>query len=228
MKELIDAGYAGEVISCSLRQIGSGVLTRDSSRTWQRGVDLGANTLTISAGHAIDALRYVAGDFASVSARVATRVPQWHETDTDNMVDVTSPDNILVNGMLENGAVASVYVASIPWAGSGLAMEIFGQKGTLRATSSGSTNVGSVKLEGAQGSDALSEIAIPAHHTVVTEEMPQGPPFNVGQMYELFARGLRGEPGNYPDFDTAVELHELLDAIRESSAAKREIALKGG
>lgn len=225
MKELVDAGYVGEVLSCSLRQIGSGVLSRDSGRTWQREVELGANTLTISAGHAIDALCFVAGDFARVSAKVTTQVPQWHETDTDVMVDVTSPDTILVNGTLESGAVASVHVASIPWAGNGLTMEIFGRNGTLKLTSGGSTNVGSVKLEGAQGSNDLVEIDIPAHHTYVSEEMPTGPPFNVGQMYDQFGKGIQGEDSSYPDFDRAVELHVLLDAIRQSSDDGREIDL---
>jgi predicted dehydrogenase len=225
MKELIDSGYVGEILSCSLRQIGSGALTRDSGRTWQRDVELGANTLTISAGHAIDALRFVAGDFKQVSAKLTTQVSQWHETDTDEMVDVSSPDNILVNGILENGAVASVYVASIPFAGNGLTMEIFGRNGTLRATSGGSTNVGSVKLEGAQGSDDLTEINIPAHHTYVSEETPNGPAFNVGQMYHQFGKGIQGENISYPDFDTAVELHVLLDAIRQSSDEGRTVEL---
>lgn len=225
MKELVASGYIGDVLSCSLRQIGGGVLSRDSGRTWQRDVELGANTLTISAGHAIDALRFIVGDFKRVSAKLTTQVAQWHETDTDSMVDVTSPDNILVTGDLKNGAVASVHVASVPFAGDGLTLEIFGRKGTLRATSGGSTNVGSVKLEGAQGGDELIEIEIPARHNFVSEETPRGAPFNVGQMYEQFGNGILGEASSYPDFDTAVELHELIDAIRESSNEGSEIEL---
>ena len=223
MKELVDAGYVGQIFSCSLRQIGGGVLTRDSGRTWQRDVELGANTLTISAGHSIDALRFVAGDIVRVSAQVTTQVPQWHETDTDKMVDVTSPDSILVNATLDNGAVASIHVSSIPYAGSGMTMEIYGTKGTLKATSGGSANVGGLLLEGAQGGNDLTEIEIPAHHTYVSEEMPKGAPFNVGQMYDQFGKGIRGEESSYPDFDTAVELHVLLDAIRQSSDEGRTI-----
>ena len=223
MKELVETGYVGDVLSCSLRQIGGGVLTRDSGRTWQREVELGANTLTISAGHSIDALRFVAGDFVRVSAQITTQVPQWHETDTDIMVDVTSPDTILVNATLENGAVASIYVSSIPYAGSGLTLEIFGTRGTLKATSAGSTNVGGLRLEGVQGGNDLAEIDIPARYTYVTEEMPKVAPFNVGQLYDQFGRGIRGEESNYPDFDTAVELHVLLDAIRKSSDEGRAI-----
>ena len=53
--------------------------------------------------------------------------------------------------------------------------------------------------------------------------MPKGAPFNVGQMYDQFGKGIRGEESNYPDFDTAVELHVLLDAIRQSSDEGRTI-----
>ena len=227
MKELVESGYVGDILSCSLRQIGGGVLTRDSGRTWQREVELGANTLTSSGGQSIDALRFVAGDFVRVSAQITTQVPQWHETDTDIMVDVTSPDTILVNATLENGAVASIYVSSIPYAGSGLTLEIFGTRGTLKATSAGSTNVGGLRLEGVQGGNDLAKLDIPARHTYVTEEMPKGAPFNVGQLYDQFGRGIRGEESNYPDFDTAVELHVLLDAIRKSSDDGRAIDVGG-
>ena len=228
MKELVEAGYIGDVLSASLRQIGGGVLTRDSGRTWQRDVELGANTLTISAGHSIDALRFIAGDFTRVSAQLSTQVPQWHEVDTDKWVDVTSPDTILVNGTLENGAAASIYVSNIPYAGNGLTLEIFGTKGTLKATSAGSTNVGGLRLEGVQGGNDLAEIDIPAHHTYVSEEMPKGAPFNVGQLYDQFAKGIRGEDSNYPDFDVAVELHVLIDAIRQSSEEGRAIDVDHG
>ena len=139
------------------------------------------------------------------------------------MVDVTSPDSILVNATLDNGAVASIHVSSIPYAGSGMTMEIYGTKGTLKATSGGSANVGGLLLEGAQGGNDLTEIEIPAHHTYVSEEMPKGAPFNVGQMYDQFGKGIRGEESSYPDFDTAVELHVLLDAIRRSSDEGRTI-----
>ena len=63
----------------------------------------------------------------------------------------------------------------------------------------------------------MAEIEIPARHTYVDEVMPKGAPFNVGQLYDQFAKSIRGEESSYPDFDTAVELHVLIDAIRQSS-----------
>src|SRR5215813_2306042 len=100
MKELIAAGFVGEVLSCHADCMRDGALERPSSRTWQRDASLGANPLTIANGHVIDALRFVVGNFTRVSAMLTTQARQWYETDTRKMVDVTAPDNILVSGKL--------------------------------------------------------------------------------------------------------------------------------
>ncbi|MCH7606858.1 MAG: Gfo/Idh/MocA family oxidoreductase, partial [Chloroflexi bacterium] len=218
MKELVDSGYVGEVMSCHLSLVRGGVLERTSDRTWQRDDSLGATTLTIACGHAIDALRFVVGDFSDVSSVVATQASQWHETDTQQMVDVTAPDNILVSGNLAGGGVASVHVASVPWSDSGLRMEIYGREGSLMASGDDSPQLGAVRLQGAKIGDANpQEMEIPARHVYVLEGMPSGAPYNVGQMYYRFGEAIRSGVACEPNFDTAVELHKFLDAIRASS-----------
>src|ERR1043166_725018 len=107
MKEQGEAGYVGEVLSCHADCMRDGALERPSARTWQRDASLGANVLTIANGHVIDALRFVVGNFARVACMVTTQARQWYETDTRKLVDVTSPDNVMVSGKLASGAVAS-------------------------------------------------------------------------------------------------------------------------
>lgn len=226
MKELVDGGYVGEVVACNVSLIRDGVLSRTSSRTWQHDASLGANTLTIANGHTIDALRHVVGNFSHVSAVVTTQVKQWFESDTKRMVDVTSPDNILVSGRMANGAVAAVHVAAVPWASSGYRMEIYGTKGTLVATSDDSPQLGGQpQLFGAQGSNKLEPLPVPARFVLVPAATPKGDPYNVGQMYCEFARSIRDGSGRQPDFDAAVALHEFVDAIKRASDERREIAL---
>jgi predicted dehydrogenase len=118
IKEQIESGYVGEVLSCCVTTMRDGALERHSSRTWQRDASLGANTLTIANGHVIDALRFVAGNFTRVACMVTTQAPQWYQTDTEQLVDVTSPDNVRVCGQLESGAAASVHVGAVPWGGA--------------------------------------------------------------------------------------------------------------
>ena len=44
-------------------------------------------------------------------------------------------------------------------------------------------------------------------------------------MYSLFARAIRGGKHDQPNFETAVELHRLVDAIKEASDTGREVTL---
>ena len=228
MRQLVEEGYVGEVIACSMRLIRSGVLARPSDRTWQRDDELGATTLTIAAGHSIDALTFVVGEFSEVSAVVSTQCPQWLETDTREYLDVTAPDNILISGRLANGAVVSAHVASIPWAGSGYRLEVYGREGTLVATSEDSPQLGPVRLQGAKGADGLEDLSVSSQHNFVLEGMPQGPPHNVGQLYYLFGEAIRGEASRQPDFDDAVELHRLIETVRLASTERRTVGATTG
>ena len=225
MKELVEQGYVGEVLSCNLSLVRGGSQERHSTRTWQRDDELGAHTLTIACGHSIDALRYVVGDFSHVSGVVSTQTGEWYETDTDQRLPVTSPDNILVSGRLKEGGVASLHVASNPWAGSGLRMEIYGSKGTLAATSVDSPQLREMELSGVQGPGELQPMEAPGRLVNVLESMPKGEALNVGQMYYQFGQAIRAGQDCQPDFATAVDLHRLVDGIRRASDEGREVAV---
>ena len=227
VKELLETGYVGEALSCHVTTMRDGALARPSSRTWQRDASLGANTLTIANGHVIDALRFVAGDFTRVACVVSTQVKQLYETDTEQMVEVTSPDNVRVSGQLESGAAASVHVGAVPWAGSGYRMEIYGREGTLVVTGSVSSQRGEMlRVQGARESHELQDLEIPDRFVYVPSDFPQGDPFNVGQMYALFAEAIRTGENRLPTFDDAVELHRFIDRIQEASDLGRELAVE--
>ena len=150
MKEQLEAGFVGEIMAVHVSLLRDGVLTRPSHRTWQRDVTLGANTLTIAAGHTVDAMRFAVGDFDRLSAVVVTQAKQWLDTGSNTLLDVTSPDNVLLSGRLANGAVVSVHVGAIPFAGSGYRMEVYGREGTLVVSGEDSPQLSEVFLHGAQ------------------------------------------------------------------------------
>jgi predicted dehydrogenase len=224
MKELVESGHVGEVMAVHVSLMREGVLSRPPHRTWQRDAELGANTLTIANGHTVDAMRFVTGDFARLSSVVATQAKQWLDTGTNTWLDVTSPDNVLISGRLEDGAVVSVHIAAIPFAGSGYRMEIYGRDGTLVATGKDSPQLSEVSLQGAKGNNnTLLPIPVPERFSVAASSTPLGEAFNVAQMYTLFARAIRNRSTRQPSFDTAVELHRLVDAIKQSSDDGHEV-----
>ena len=174
MKELVEAGFVGEVMAVHVSLMREGVLSRPSHRTWQRDAELGANTLTIANGHTVDAMRFVTGDFRRLSAVVATQAKQWLDTGTNTWLDVTSPDNVLISGRLANGAVASVHIGAIPFAGSGYRMEIYGRDGTLVATGEDSPQLSEVSLHGAKGGNTLAPMPVPQRFTFAAPGTPSG------------------------------------------------------
>jgi predicted dehydrogenase len=69
---------------------------------------------------------------------------------------------------------------------------------------------------------------VPARFTFVSPDTPPGEAVNVGQMYARFAQAIRHQRGRgdnprLPNFDTAVDLHCLIDAIKEASDNGREV-----
>ena len=185
---------------------------------------MGANTLTISTGHAMDIFCYCVGDFKEVSAKVATQVPVWDTGEPGRSVAVTAADNVLVNGVLAGGAVASAHIATVPWHGTGWRMDVYGREGTLVASSEEMVQIGEVRLRGAQGNQThLEELAVPDRLVQVPVEVPEGEPFNVGQLYQILAQAIREGGGVGPDFDLAMERHRLLDVMQRSSDSGQKL-----
>ena len=81
---------------------------------------------------------------------------------------------------------------AVPWAGSGYRMEIYGREGTLITTGSVSSQRGEMlRVQGAQGSHELQDLPLPQHFVYVPDDFPRGDPFNVGQLYALFAEAIQ-------------------------------------
>jgi predicted dehydrogenase len=216
-RELVEQGHIGEVLSVNVSHVSQAVTQRGAGRIWQGDRRNGANTLTIAGGHAIDALCFVLGEFAEVSARLATKIREWHNTDTGETMQVDSPDWISVTGRLERGAEVSFLVATQPFNPSGARFEIYGSEGTL-VISGGSANNGPNRLHGAHGDEPLAGMEPPARFVLAPEGTPAGPPHNVAQAYARVAHAFAIDAPYTPDFAHAVKRHKLIETIERSSA----------
>jgi predicted dehydrogenase len=222
-RDLIKSGHIGEVLTAHLNASAPAVLQRGPGRIWQGVRANGANTLTIAGGHAIDAMCAILGEFAEVSARVTTRIPEWRDL-TGKPVAVDAPDSINVIGRMASGAEVSVNVAAVPNP-SGNRLEIYGREGALVVHGDGSLNIGPSQVHGAKGKEAMAPMPIPAKYRVVPESTPAGQAYNVAQAYARAAEALRGSGSFDVDFNLAVQRHTLIDAIERSSATGRSVKL---
>ena len=193
-------------------------------RIWQGVRANGANTLTIAGGHAIDALCAVLGEFAEVSGRVSTRIPEWRTLD-GKPVPVDAPDSINAVGRMEGGAEVSVNVAAVPSNPGGNRMEIYGREGALVIRADGSLNMGPSQLHAGKGQEPMASMPVPSKYKLAPEGTPGGGPYNVAQAYARMADALRAGRSFDVDFNLAVQRHKLIDAIERSSATGRSVRL---
>ncbi len=223
-RDLVANGDIGDIVTVNLSVMVGAITSRGDGRIWQGIRTNGANPMTIPGGHSIDALCYILGEFAEVSARVTTRIDMWKHAVTGEDFPVDAPDTVTAAGLLKSGAEVSYQVASVPHNASGTRMEIYGRKGTLVLTSK-SVNIGPSQLHLAIGNEELTEATPPDSYRLIPADMAAGPGRNVGQAYTRFATAMRSGTADAPDFNDAVVRHTLIDAMERSHREGKVIKL---
>jgi predicted dehydrogenase len=135
---------------------------------------------------------------------------------------MTAPDQVLISGVLQSGAVASVHLKGGTANGTGFLFEIHGTEGALAIVPADPRQatyiqVSEFTVRGAQAGKPLADLSMPESYRWVPPAVPAGLPFNVAQLYMRMAEGIREGKSVSPDFDLAVKRHQLLDAIQKAS-----------
>ena len=176
--------------------------------------------LTIGSGHALDVMCYCLGEFKETSAFVVSQRERIPIEGTNETVPLTSPDQIVASGIMQNGAVFSFHMRGGMRRNIGAMLEIHGDKGDLVVQSPVSLhqNHPAMTVQGAQGPGAkLADLPVPGKYRWVPAETPTGSPYNVAQLYVKLGESIcNGTPAS-PGFDAAVRRHQLIDAIVQAS-----------
>lgn len=221
VKDLLKEGYVGKVLSAQLRVSMEGMGgTADQSTAYLFDRTSGGSLLTILGGHNIDAFTYMVGDFAELSATTAQQYTQVALVDTQQMIEKTTDDQILVTGKLTNGAAASIHIQGGVKHQKGVTLEIFGDKGTIVLYAPKTIQFGAHELLGANSADAeLQELTVPDAYYSVPDSLREDdtPVLNIAQVYRAFAQDLQEGTSLTSDFADAVKVHKLIDAIQKSA-----------
>jgi len=142
--------------------------------------------------------------------------------ETGETIPMTAPDQVLISGVLQSGAVASVQLKGGFANGTGFLFEIHGTDGDLAIVPADPRQatyiqVSDFTVRGAQTGKPLADLQIPESYRWVPLAVPAELPFNVAQLYRRMAEGIREGKSASPDFDLAVKRHQLLDAIQKAS-----------
>jgi predicted dehydrogenase len=208
-KDLIAEGYVGRVLSATM--IGCAPNWGPTiDRAYQADSANGANLLTITGGHTIDALCHCLGEFRELAAFVVSQRDRIRIEETGELTAKTSPDQLVVNGIVGDGAVVSFQIRGGMNRGTAFLFEIHGEEGDLQltATSRASMQRQELNVKGARGdTKELAELPIPDKYRWVPDGVAPDSRYNVAQLYARLAESIRDGKPVSPGFDAAVTRH---------------------
>src|SRR5436305_4085417 len=187
--------------------------------------------MTITGGHQIDALCHCLGEFRELTAFAVSQRDRILSEDTGGMIAKTSPDQLVVNGIVggknAEGAVVSFQIRGGMTRGTEFLFEIHGDRGdlVLTATTRASMQRQELTVRGAQGAaKELADLPVPARYRWVPDSMPHDSRYNVAQLYARLAESIwQGTPAG-PSFAAALTRHRLIDAIvRASETGQKQL-----
>jgi predicted dehydrogenase len=241
MKDLIADGFVGKVVSCSMVATLSDAGQRPAFNVWGYEHKNGAGTLHIPAGHCLDLLCYVVGDFVELSALLDVQVKTPLPGAAGEGMRIDTPDQVLVQGRLANGAAASAHIQTAPVASKNMVLEVHGTDGMLVATGdwlwmqdialSGLRSAskpaeqtydnpwGNLGAKNVVEPNVLTPLTIPDSYRWVPASMPAGLPYSVGQLYRRLGQAIRGGERWHPDFAVAMRRASLLATLERASSS---------
>lgn len=178
----------------------------------------GATLATIAGGHTLGAVEEVVGSYKNVGARCTILRDKIAMAGSDETIERTCPDHMLIHGEHDSGCVSTVEIIG----GEDLPLRF-----ELRGTE-GSLEIAGHHPGGYQCGD-LAVTASVEHEAQPGRPFPQlsGAAINVAQLYARLETDIRTGKRTVPDFDRAVRLTTLLDAIDTASDDKSVIAPYG-
>src|SRR5260221_2741994 len=186
--DLVAEGYVGKVLSCTMI-ITTPAWGTEFTLDWAYMADRsnGNTLMTSPGGHSIDALCFCLGEFKELSSVVANQRQRVKIVETGETIQMTAPDQVLLSGVLQSGAVASVHLKGGTANGTGFLFEIHGTEGALAVVpvdphQATYIQVSEFTLHGAPSGQPLADLSIPENYRWVPTAVPAGRPFHGAQL----------------------------------------------
>lgn len=228
LRELIANGYVGTVRSVRMH-VSMEYFTerRGPGLEWTVDPANFSHILSIYGGHFFDMLFRAVGFPAEINALVRTQFPTLTLDSTGQTFPNHTPDQVVIIGTLQSGAVLTVQIEGGKRNGSGLQVDVTGTAGDIKMWNPKSfTNPHDNIIEGAQSEGGtLKRLAIPDRLNTLAPSSLDTSVQDLAHLYAAFACGDAVESGLLPNFDHAVRLHRFINRIEEASESGRRTAV---
>lgn len=171
----------------------------------------GATLEAIGGGHTLAVVEHVVGPYLEVDARTSILQPTVELAGSDELVNRTCADHMLVLGRHEGGCISTVEVSGLEGKRPFL-FELIGSKGTLTLTSThpAGFQAGALHVETSVETTSAASSSVPQLVNA---------PVNVAESYLRFGADITTGARTVADFQYAVRLTRLLDAIGQASSS---------
>ncbi len=133
VKDLVAEGYVGKVLAATMIGVAPNWGTT-IDRSYQADRANGANLMTITGGHQIDALCHCLGEFRELSAFVVSQRDEIFAEDAGGPIAKTSPDQLVVSGIVAGNSTGGRSCRSRSAAACGAAPNTCSRSTARRAT----------------------------------------------------------------------------------------------
>lgn len=171
----------------------------------------GATLETIAGGHTLAVVEAIVGAYIEVDARNSILRRRVRIRGSDEVVQRTCADHMLVFGLHWSGCISTLEIVS-GTASKPFVLEVTGELGWIRLSGGfpGGFQAGEVSLETSSTHTARPRLA--------ASEL-EGPPVNIAEGYMRLAADIRSGERTAPDFAVAIGLSRLLETIERASVS---------
>ncbi|NJP90970.1 Gfo/Idh/MocA family oxidoreductase [Nonomuraea sp. FMUSA5-5] len=218
--DLVAGGRIGRLESAIMVASGAvlGGATIPAELAWSTDPAGGTNVLTIMAGHFLAVLERLAGRLVEVTARLPRLYDEVTVAGTGRTIPNRVPGQVLLHGLLDGGATASVAVYGGSQGPDGFFVKLAGSEGTLTITNPRPGAFPHWTDWDIRAGDG-ERLTVPDAYRTVPLDPAAGPAANVAALYRHLAGAIaEGRPAD-PDFHAAARHHRLLAAIERSAAS---------
>ncbi|MFJ3484395.1 Gfo/Idh/MocA family protein [Pseudomonas sp. NPDC090202] len=229
LQDLLQQGYVGKVRSVRIHvSMNYFQALRPNALRWTVPVENFSSVIAIYAGHFLDMLFTATGWPVNVSGLVVNQFDTVTIQETNERFSTTAPDQMVLAGQLENGALVSVHIEGGKRNGSGVQIEITGHEGDLRITNTSPFGAegDDYVIEGAHGDNLpLQVLPVPdSYFRLPPSDLPSAV-LELAELYHVYAQDLAEGTHAAATFEDAVRMHKLLDAALLSSQTGRRALL---
>lgn len=225
--DLIRDGYVGKLRSVRMHvSMNYFQALRHSSLKWTIDPDNFSSVINIYAGHFLDALFGIVGKPVSFTALTVNQFPEITDRDTLEVIPTTTPDQLVISGLLKGNTVFTVHIEGGKRNGSGVQIDITGDEGDLKITNVSSFGgVGQdYIIEGAHGDNIpLEVLSVPSSYRWVEQVGLASAADELAHLYAAYASDWKSGNITAPDFTDGIWMHKLMDGIEKSSKTGERI-----